>query len=217
MPLTTLKGVALLLIGALCGFISSSPPGPINLIVADSVVGERKLHRTSFLAGVIVAELILAGIAFWGFQSLLQGPLFQQWAPIVGGAFVIGLGVAGLFSYQGKKKEGIEKEGHSHRQKGGDLLQGLFLCGSNPAFLLFWIYIMSALSYSGVSEGVPLKSLYLLLGISLGNMIWFILFITLLRKGAGWVEGKHFRLFRKGVSMALILLGLGGILISFGL
>lgn len=184
-------------------------------MVADSVVGDRKLHRGFFLGGVILAELILAAIAFWGFQKFFQVPVFQQWAPVIGGAFVVGLGVAGLFSYK-EEKDPEKKDEHSHGQKGADLLQGLFLCGSNPAFLLFWIYIMSALAHSGISEGVPLKSLYLLIGIALGNLTWFFLFIALLRRGATRLEGKRFRLFRKGISVALILLGLGGILISFG-
>ncbi len=213
MFLTTLKSFTLILSGTVCGFFSSSPPGPINLLVADSVLGERKLHRKAFITGVILAELILAGFAFWGYHSFLSIPAFQRWAPLLGGIFVVGLGVAGLFSYSGRTQEGTDKpEEHSSREKSGDFLQGLFLCGSNPAFLIFWIYVMSALSYSGLSDGVTMKSLFLLIGIAIGNTIWFSLFIRLLHRGVDRMHGNFLALLRKGISLALILLGLSGII-----
>ena len=213
MTLITLKSIGLLLSGAICGFFSSSPPGPINLLVADSVIGTRSLHRNAFIIGVIIAELLLAGIAFWGYHRFFQTPAFQRWAPLIGGIFVMGLGIAGLFSQRPKGEEGAGAGGYSGRKKGGDFLQGLFLCGSNPAFLLYWIYVMSALSYVGLSTGVPMKSIYLLSGIALGNALWFKLFIGSLKRGADRLKGSFLPWLRKGISFALIALGLSGVLI----
>lgn len=215
MPMVALKTLILVLSGTLCGFFSSSPPGPINLLVADSVLGERKLHRSSFIIGVIIGELTIAGIAFWGYHEFFDGPAFQRWAPLVGGVFVIGLGGAGLFLPSGRKEGRSSEKEHSGKKKGGDFFQGLFLCISNPAFLLFWIYVMSFISYLEVSDGVPMKSLFLLMGIGLGNTIWFTFFTRLLYHGADRLKGALLPYLRKGISVALIFLGLAGIIMFF--
>ncbi|MFB6257160.1 MAG: LysE family translocator [Flavobacteriales bacterium] len=217
MPLIALKSIGLLLSGTVLGFFSSSPLGPINLLVADSVMGQRQLHRNAFIAGVIIAELALAAIAFWGYHRFFQGPLFSRWAPIVGGVFVMGLGIVGFitsFSNKTKNANDIAKGGYSGRKSGGDFLQGFFLCGSNPAFLLFWIYVMSTLSHSDLTTGVPLKTCFLLLGIALGNTLWFAFYLRLLHRGADRLQGK-LRWIRMTISMALILLGFSGVIIFF--
>lgn len=205
------KSIALIFSGMLCGFFSSSPPGPINLLLADSLMGDRHLHRSSFLTGVIIAELILATIAFWGFQEFLQGPVFDRWVPIIGGVFVAGLGLIGLLSKSGKRDPKREPKKGSGKKRSGAFLQGLFLCGSNPAFLLFWIYVMSTLSYLGLPEGVPFSNVLLLIGIALGNIIWFTFFIRVLQRGIKRMGKNPIPWLRKGVSALLILLGLSGI------
>ncbi len=212
MSLIFLKCIGLLLSGSICGFISSSPPGPINLLIADSVIGVRALHQRAFIIGVILAELFLAAIAFWGYHRFYENPVFQKWAPLVGGILVTGLGVAGFFVKEKRGEEGKEEKRYSGRKKSGDLLQGLFLCGSNPAFLVFWIYVMSALSYSGLAQGIPMKSIYLLMGIAIGNLAWFILFIHYLKLGVDRLKGT-LPWLRKGISLMLIILGLSGVFI----
>ena len=215
MTLTFFKSVALILTGTICGFFSSSPPGPINLLVADSVLHERPLSRPFFIGGVILAELALAALAFWGFREFLQGPVFDRWISVVGGGFVAVLGVIGLLSKEGKKDPANEQKKRAGRKKSGAFLQGLFLCGSNPAFLLFWIYVMSAVSYLGLSEGVPFENAFILAGIAIGNALWFLLFLRILHKGAGQMGKNPIPWLRKGISLVLILLGLSGIYIYF--
>lgn len=213
MTLTFFKSIALILTGTICGFFSSSPPGPINLLVADSVLNERPLHRSAFIGGVILAELALAALAFWGFREFLQGPVFDRWIPVVGGGFVAGLGIIGFFSRAGKRDPAREQKRGAGRKRSGAFLQGLFLCGSNPAFLLFWIYVMSAVNYMRLSEGVPFSNLFILVGIAIGNALWFTLFLRVLHKGAGRMGENPIPWLRKGISLILILLGLSGIYI----
>lgn len=210
-----LKSFFLLLIGTFCGFFSSSPPGPINLLLADSVLGERQLHRSSFIIGVIMAELLLAAIAFWGFQNLLMGSIFDRWIPIVGGVFVMGLGIIGLLARSGKRDPKREPGRSLGRKRSGAFFQGLFLCGSNPAFLIFWIYVMSALSYSGIAEGTSFKNVLLLGGIAIGNGLWFHFFLRILQRGADRLQGNPIPWLRKGISVLLILLGISGIWMYF--
>lgn len=207
--------LTLLLVGLIGGFLSSAPIGPINLLLADSVIASRALHRKAFLTGVILVDLLFAALAFWGYHQYMEGPLLGKWVPLAGGLFVVVLGGLGLSA--SLRVDEKEEKGEKRRKGGGDLwkdlLQGLFLCGSNPAFLLFWVYVVSWLSWYGVEEGAG-ASVFLLLGITFGDLLWFGSYIHILGRGADRLKGGRLRSFRGVLSFLLILLGTIGILMS---
>ncbi len=100
----------------------------------------------------------------------------------------------------------------AHRVR--DFTKGLVLCGSNPAFLLFWVYVATTLEKYGIEAVSFGKIVWVLVGIVIGDLLWFSLFIKLLKMGAERLKGKLIRGVRVAISFFLIVLGLSTVVVS---
>ena len=116
---TLVVAVSLIVFGILFGFISSTPLGPINLLVANHYLSHKKLAIVPFIFGIILADLLLAFVAFMGFQSLLEGSKITAWVGAIGGVLVIVFGVLGIVAAFNKKDTSKENERACCRQKSG--------------------------------------------------------------------------------------------------
>ena len=67
------------LLGLVAGFISATPPGPINLLLANSIFAGRSESHRYFLGGVLLADAAFATLACLGYQNLGLAPEVAQW------------------------------------------------------------------------------------------------------------------------------------------
>jgi arginine exporter protein ArgO len=184
----------ILLLGIFAGFVASTPLGPINLVVAESILSKRSVY--AFLAGVVIIDALFATVAMSGFQlwmtSLSSSPVI-----ILGGSvFFILVGIAGLVSTRARMPS---------LPMMGSFLKGILLCGLNPAFFLYWIFVSNliASNYSISLLGIGFFGM----GVLIGNIIWFYLFIRLLKFGEGRIGQKWIAIIRSSLSVLLIFLG----------
>lgn len=207
--------ILLLIAGLICGFLSSSPLGTINFWLIDQTLHQKK-NLLPLLLGVVCADLIYAALAAWGFQSLLLGSMLGKWVAAAGGALLI---VLGIFSLKSKPNDGLTVSLTSTDSAGRwpyrKFLLGLVMCGSNPAFLLFWIFAMSTLNsrftidFSGMSLG------FFLIGIAVGDLSWFATLILLVRKLRKKINGDFTQMISRAVAAVLIAIGSYSILNLF--
>jgi threonine/homoserine/homoserine lactone efflux protein len=214
---TLVVAAALIVFGILFGFISSTPLGPINLLVANHYLSHKKLAIVPFIFGIILADLLLAFVAFMGFQSLLEGSKVTAWVGAIGGVLVIVFGVIGIvaaFSKKDTSKENAVALPVNAKKISGDFFKGMARCGLNPGLLVYWVAIASL--QQGMFEDLfeehitlgPLLVGILLLGITLGEILWFAFFIKILKYGAKKFSDKILFYLRVVISGILILLGL---------
>ncbi len=213
---TLVVAVSLIVFGILFGFISSTPLGPINLLVANHYLSHKKLAIVPFIFGIILADLLLAFVAFMGFQSLLEGSKITAWVGAIGGVLVIVFGVLGIVAAFNNKDTSKENEvtlAVSAKKISGDFFKGMALCGLNPGLLVYWVAIASL--QQGMFEDLfeehitlgPLLVIILLIGITLGEILWFVFFIKILKYGAKKFSDKILFYLRTVISGILILLG----------
>ena len=213
---TLVVAVSLIVFGILFGFISSTPLGPINLLVANHYLSHKKLAIVPFIFGIILADLLLAFVAFMGFQSLLEGSKITAWVGAIGGVLVIVFGVLGIVAAFNKKDTSKENEvtlAVSAKKISGDFFKWMALCGLNPGLLVYWVAIASL--QQGMFEDLfeehitlgPLLVIILLIGITLGEILWFVFFIKILKYGAKKFSDKILFYLRTVISGILILLG----------
>ncbi len=209
--------IFILIFGVSFGFISSTPLGPINLLIANHYLIRKKLAIVPFVVGIILADVFLAFVAFFGFYKLLEGTKVSAWVGLVGGVLVVAFGIIGIISAFGKEKsaEDVERELPKTAKKiSGDFIKGLALCGLNPGLLLFWISIATLMPGSVeyfTGKTVEFNSTHLitvLIGITFGELFWFIFFIKILKYGAQRFGNKVLFYLRIIISAVLVLLGL---------
>lgn len=205
---TFYQSLTLLGIGAISGFLSSTPLGPINLWMINASLNKSKKQIFSFLFGVIIADLFYAGIAFWGYFNLIQE--VQKTTPIAifGGLFLITIGILELAKIKGKSNLFSGSSRIVQKSKViRSFFTGIILCGSNPAFLFFWIAVVSMVDKEFTFSANILNSTFFLLGVFLGDFFWFGVIIPLIRKGLKKAKPAIIKSIQYGIG--IIFLGLG--------
>jgi threonine/homoserine/homoserine lactone efflux protein len=208
----------LLLLGIGFGIISSTPLGPINLLVAENYLSKPKIKILPFLAGVILIDSIFGYITYLGFDRFLKdSPEIGTGVGIFGGLAIILLGAIGAYQLLSPKKENEQskikiKKSIFLTSSSASFGKGFILCGSNPGFIAFWSWV--AFNAKGWTTSLfpnyEIDNLNLILfsiGIVVGDFIWFGFFIYLLKKGAEKYSVNIIKKIRLFISIGLILLG----------
>lgn len=202
-------GLIYLATSLVSGFCSSAPLGPINLWLVDATI-RRCWHEIYFyLAGVIIVDIGFAAIALWGYFNILNGSSIKGTIALVGGVFLIFLGILGLYKLRTKKEfsklAGKTKITHNSVK---NFFTGAMLCGSNPAFLMFWIFIANLLNQRYPGPPAPLYLGIFLLGVGLGDGLWFGLLIKLVSKGLGYANPKIVTMIRYMIALGFVIFGI---------
>ena len=97
----------ILSIGIGFGIISSTPLGPINLLVAENYLSEKKVKIFPFLIGVILVDSIFGYLTFWGFEKFLSDyQIIGAGIGILGGLAIIAIGAIGVYQqFKGKNNK----------------------------------------------------------------------------------------------------------------
>ena len=202
----------LLAIGLISGFLASTPLGPINLLIAHSVLSNQKPSYAAFLTGVILTDVAFAAMAFLGWATFFSNnPLQHEWE-IVGGIIIILFGVFFLRkSVLPNQFEDVEAaksaSNYEPTRTAREFLKGVILCGVNPGFIVFWVYIASQIQKYRMSTFDLPDIILLLLGVVLGNLLWFRLYIWILYKGSTRFKNHTLKFVRLGISLLLMVLG----------
>lgn len=203
----------LLIISVICGVISSTPPGPINLYIAQKVLLKNNHGRSSILLGIVFADVLFAALAFTGYYTFLKDNNIEKWIITLGSLLIIVLGIIQFI--QNRKEVLVSKGKQPAISSLASFIKGFLLCGSNPGFLLWWVFVAS--KYSEFS--ITVKSLFdvvvVISGIALGDFLWFRLYIWLMERGSGNLQPKNIILFQKIVSLLLVVLGIFSLITVF--
>jgi threonine/homoserine/homoserine lactone efflux protein len=210
--------IFLLFLGIGFGIISSTPLGPINLLVAENCLSKPKIKIIPFLFGVIIIDSIFGYLTFLGFDKFLtESPKIGIGIGVFGGISIIllgGVGVYQLLTYKEAKTSNIEiKKNIFLKSSLASFGKGFVLCGSNPGFIAFWAWVaynaqgwITQLFPNAVISNFNL--LLFSLGIVIGDFLWFGFFIHLLKKGAKKYNPNVLTKIRLVISFILIVLGI---------
>jgi len=216
----------LLSIGIGFGIISSTPLGPINLLVAENHLSEKKIKIVPFLTGVILIDSIFGYITFLGVDKFLSKyNLLGTGIGISGGLCILALGGLGVYQQLNKKGDSKKKEVEIKKNiflksSAASFSKGFILCGSNPGFIAFWGWVaFNAKNWTNDAFPQFEINIYNLIlfpiGIIIGDFVWFGFFSYLLKKGAEKYSAGILDNIRSIISWVLILLGLYTIYASF--
>ena len=199
------------LAGAVCGFVSAVPIGPINLTILNE--GARRGFAWGFLIGLgaTLMEAIYCVVAFAGFAPLFTAPLIKASMELVSFLFMLYLGQkfvrAKAIPSRSHSEEVIEEKLHPHTA----FWTGFVRCLGTPGVFFFWITVGATLiAHDWMAPTWPSK-IACATGATLGIFFWFLLLSYGVSLGRGRLtEGKLLRMERwSGVVLLLFALYLG--------
>lgn len=169
------------------GFIGSMPlAGPISVMVVSRAVQKRFGEALHIGLGAAAAEAAYAGVALWGFTTLLaRHPAVD---PVSHGVTAVVLCALGVRFAVWKPKPRPDR--HERHERRGGAVAGFTLSALNPTLLVTWSAAVAFLYSKGLGKGLDTPSglAALLFGVSAGAGVaaWFGALVAVLRR----LEGK---------------------------
>lgn len=151
------------------GLAMAAPLGPVNLIVIRTALCHNL--KVAFLAGLgaVLADVLIAGIAAYGIQSIAHLILdYAKFLQIAGGLFLVVLGIRTARTHFAPSD--LATGPHSARF-------GLTfsLSVTNPGLVLGYLAIFSSLSATLALGASPFRPAIVLIGIAMGGALWWLL------------------------------------------
>jgi L-lysine exporter family protein LysE/ArgO len=163
------------LAGAVCGFVSAVPVGPINLTILNE--GARRGFAWGLLIGLgaTLMEAIYCVVAFAGFAQLFTAPFIKAAMELVSFLFMLYLGQkflrAKAIPARTHSEEVIEHRFHPHTA----FWTGFVRCLGNPGVFFFWIAVGASLIAHEWMASTWSSKLSCVAGATLGIFVWFLL------------------------------------------
>lgn len=169
-----------LLKGLILGFAIAAPVGPIGLLCIQRTVQFGRLSGLFSGLGAAFADMIYGIIAAFGL-TLISEFLFahQFWLRVVGGAFLIILGIRTMLA-----KSHVKDNRVTHKTLITDFVSTFFLTMTNPLTILSYLAIFAGLGLADM-RGNYFHAAWLVFGVFLGSALWWLILsegVTLFRE-----------------------------------
>jgi len=161
--------MGLLFKGIIIGFAIAAPVGPIGVLCIRRTLAEGRTSGFVSGLGAATADAIYGSVAALGLTfvaNLLTSG--EMWLRLVGGAFLVFLGVRTFLARPVERAASTGKNGLP-----GAYASTLFLTLTNPTTILSFAAIFAGLGAGSAGGDVP-SAMLLVLGVFLGSAFWWL-------------------------------------------
>lgn len=159
-----------LLKGIIVGFVIAATLGPIGILCIRKTFQYGRWSGLFSGLGAAFADVVFGIVAAFGLTAvsdvLLSG---QMWFRLIGGIFLIYLGIKTYLS-----KPVISSQTVTHKTLLNDFTTTFFLTMINPTTIISFVAIFAGLGLAE-THGNYIDATWLVLGIFIGSIIWWII------------------------------------------
>jgi len=200
--------LVMLVKGIVVGIVIAVPVGPVGVLCLRRTIFAGRLSGLVSGLGAATADALFGAIAAFGLtfvSSWLFG--YENWLRIGGGAYLIYSGGTALLPRRpDRMTEAVDPETLFR-----DFASAFALTITNPVTILVFLAIFAALGLGG-SRATLLRSSFMVLGVWVGSLLWWLA----LNAGVGMfrrsIEPRHLAWI--GRSSGLVLLLSGAVLVA---
>lgn len=152
------------------GFSIAAPVGPIGVLCIRRTISNGRLSGLVSGLGAATADGLYGCVAAFGLTFISSFLVSQQfWLRLIGGAFLIYLGVKTMLSKPADKAAAAS----SNSTVFGDYLSTFFLTVTNPMTILSFAAIFAGMGLAATGGGYSSAGL-LVLGVVTGSALWWL-------------------------------------------
>lgn len=171
--------ISFLIKGLIIGFSIAAPVGPIGVLCIQRTITYGKTSGLVTGLGAATADGLYGAIAAFGLTIITNFLVGQQfWFRLIGGAFLLYLGIRTFLSQPAKETKSIV-----HKGLLSDYVSTVFLTLTNPTTILSFIAVFAGLGLGSI-QASPLSSVLIVTGVVTGSALWWLLLsstVSLLR------------------------------------
>lgn len=156
--------------GGLIGLSIAAPVGPIGVLTIKRTLSEGR--RSGFVTGLgaALADATYGAVAGFGLTAVSSFMMTHAfWCKLIGGLFLLYLGIKSFLSKPAKKEAQIESRGLFN-----NFMSTFFLTVSNPATIFSFLAIFTGLGL-GTSNTDYASSMSLVFGVFFGSALWWFI------------------------------------------
>lgn len=151
------------------GFSIAAPVGPIGVLCIRRTLANGRLMGLATGLGAATADAIYGCMAAFGLTALTDRLVGAgMWIRLVGGAFLLYMGVRTLLAKPGDRAAAASGSGLA-----GAYLSTFVLTLTNPMTIFSFLAVFAALGL-GSTHPEPLAAVSLVLGVFLGSALWWL-------------------------------------------
>lgn len=167
--------------GLLIGFSIAAPVGPIGVLCIRRTLTNGRMSGLVSGLGAATADGFYGTIAAFGLTLISNVLVSQQlWFRIIGGSFLLYLGIRTFLSKPSEKSPSDKKSNLF-----GDYISTFILTIMNPITILSFAVVFAGLGL-GNSNGNYISALLMVLGVISGSIFWWLILST----GVSLFRGK---------------------------
>jgi threonine/homoserine/homoserine lactone efflux protein len=165
-----LPGFDFFIKGLILGFSIAAPVGPIGLLCIRRTLANSRLHGLVSGLGAATADAFYGSIAGFGLTLISNFLVGQQsWIRLLGGVFLIYLGIKIFLALPSKQAAGSE-----NTNLAGAYLSTVLLTLTNPATILSFIAIFAGFGVTS-QAGQYATTFFLVSGVFCGSALWWFI------------------------------------------
>jgi len=166
--------LSFLLRGLVLGFSIAAPVGPIGVLCIRRTLAEGRAMGFVTGMGAAAADGLYGAIAAFGITWITAALVSQQvWIRVLGGLFLLYLGLRTFFSRPSDRAEGDRAAGAGGRGLAGAFGSTFLLTVTNPMTILSFVAVFAGLGLGGGASG-PVAAALLVIGVVAGSAAWWL-------------------------------------------
>ncbi|OPL17507.1 MAG: hypothetical protein AVO38_00545 [delta proteobacterium ML8_D] len=193
-------------------FSGALVPGPMLTLVISSVAKKGFWISFFIVLGHALLELIVVIFFFLGILKFLDNPLITKIISILGGTFLLYMGIDIIVSIFKKKftldfKSALKKKTITGKSGGTAILKGVIISLVNPYWFIWWLSIGAAFLLKSVEFNLTGISFFYIGHIS-ADFIWYLSIGFLISSGRRFFNQKIYNSILIACSIFLFYLGI---------
>lgn len=199
--------------GLLIGLLVSSPMGPINMLTIQRTLNRGRWHGFMTGMGAMLSDLAYALITLVGLSFASDFVAEYERAIQAGGSIILFFFGFGVFRTNPLRDWTPGKLPQETRYL-KDFVSAFLLTFSNAAIILVFIGLYARFSFNPLADG---RSFFIagLTGLAVAAFAWWFFLTTFVSRLRKRFNRKGLVLLNRSVGTILMLLGIGGVLLTF--
>ena len=199
--------------GLILGFSIAAPVGPIGILCIKRTLAYGRLSGFISGLGATTADCFYGVVAAFGLTTISNIFLNQQfWFRLIGGLFLLYLGIKTFLSKPSEKQISDEKKHNLIHH----YISVVFLTITNPTTILSFAAMFAGLGLGNMNNNF-LTALSMVVGVATGSMAWWLILsegVSLLRKKINTTRLTRINQFSGVIIISFAAFALMGILIK---